>query len=162
MKALIFIITLTLCFNIYAQEGIEKSNVFVRVYDLQGKKINKGRIISDTDTVLYIKQRIGTVTIPIDQIGFIKTKHSSGNNILFGATIGVLHLAIIGITTADPDAWLGWTAVEGATMGAVGGGILGAAIGAITILFKNSETYIINGDVLKWRTFKQAITGYTP
>ena len=41
MKNLFFAIALILSINISAQKGTEKTNVFVRVYDLQGKKLAK-------------------------------------------------------------------------------------------------------------------------
>ena len=162
MKTLIFAITLILSFNIQAQEGTRKSNIFIRVNDLQGKKINKGRIISDNGTALYLGKGDKTVTIPIDQIGLVKTKHTAGNNILTGAAIGATALGAFGIATADPDAWLGYSAGEGAAFGAVIGGIAGASLGATTILFKNAKTYEINGDNLKWKEFKEDINGFGP
>jgi hypothetical protein len=39
MKSLIFVITLILSINVYVQNELENTNIFVRVYDLQGKKI---------------------------------------------------------------------------------------------------------------------------
>ena len=71
---------------------------------------------------------------------------------LIGAATG----AILGITTADPDAWIfGYTASEGAAMGAISGGVSGAAIGGVTILLKNSKTFIIDGYESNWKTFMQ-------
>lgn len=65
-------------------------------------------------------------------------------------------MAILGAASADPDAWiLGYTAAEGATAGALLGGTTGAAIGGITILFKNSKTFIIDGEESNWKTFQQ-------
>lgn len=148
---------------VQAQEDNRKSNIFIRVYDLQGKKINQGRIISDNGTVLYLGKGDKTVSIPIDQIGLVKTKHSAGNNIVLGAAIGATAVGAIGIATADPDAWIfGYTAGEGAAIGAVIGGIAGASLGASTILFKNAKTYIIDGDNLKWKEFKENIIGFSP
>jgi len=71
-----------------------------------------------------------------------------------GATLGV----IMGVSSADPDAWIfGYTAGEGAlvfgSLGAIGGG----AIGGLTSLFKKSETYIINGSEVNWNSFQKKI-----
>ena len=46
---------------------------------------------------------------------------------------------------------------EEAAIGALGGALVGAAIGGITILFKNSKSYEINGDKAKWKAFKEMI-----
>ena len=158
MKNLFFAIALILSFNISAQEGTEKANIFVRVFDLQGKKINKGTIILISETLLQVSRNGEYVEIPVDSIGLIKTKRSAGNNVLIGAASGAIPMALLGAATADPDAWLfNYSAGEGAAAGAFIGGTAGAAIGAITILFKNSTSFIINGDELKLKEFKEMI-----
>ncbi len=158
MKILIFAITLILSINVCAQNGFENTNVFVRVYDLQGKKIGKGKILSISETSLQLNRKGESVKIPVSNIGFIKTKRSAGNNVLIGAIAGATTLGLIGAITAEPDAIIfGFSASEGAAGGAVLGGIAGAAIGGITILFKNSKSYEINGDKAKLKAFKEMI-----
>lgn len=158
MKNLIFAITLILGINVCAQNGFENTNLFVRVYDLQGNKIGKGKILSISETSLQLNRKGESVKIPVSSIGSIKTKRSAGNNVLIGAVTGATTMAILGAATAEPDAWIfGYTAAEGATAGALGGALVGAAIGGITILFKNSKSYEINGDKAKWKAFKEMI-----
>ena len=157
MKNLIFAITLILGINVCAQNGFENTNLFVRVYDLQGNKIGKGKILSISETSLQLNRKGESVEIPVSSIGSIKTKRSAGNNVLIGAVIGATSMAILGTATADPDDGWGWTAAEGAAGGALGGALGGAAIGGITILFKNSKSYEINGDKAKWKAFKEMI-----
>lgn len=158
MKTLIFVITLILSINVCAQNEFENSNVFVRVYDLQGKKIGKGKILSMSETSLQLYKKGNSLTVPIGNIGSIKTKHSGGNNILIGAATGAAVMAILGAASADPDAWiLGYTAGEGAAAGAILGGTAGVAIGGITILFKNSKSFEINGELEKLIAFKEMI-----
>lgn len=158
MKNLIFVITLILSSNVCAQNEFENTNVFVRVYDVQGKKIGKGKILSISDTLLQVYRKEASMKVLVRDIGSIKTKHAAGNNVLVGAAIGATSMAILGAATADPDAWLfGYTAGEGAAAGALLGGTTGAAIGGITILFKNSKSYEINGDMEKWKAFKEMI-----
>jgi hypothetical protein len=160
MKNLFFAIALLLSITISAQEGAEKANVFVRVYDLKGEKISKGKILSISDTLLQLKGGKGSVKIVANSIGLIKTKRSEGNNVLIGAATGATALAILGAATADPNDWLfGYTAGEGAALGVFLGAPIGAAIGGVTILFKKSKSYIINGDELKLKEFKETITG---
>ena len=158
MKNLIFAITLILSINVYAQNEFENTNIFVRVYDLDGKKIGKGKILSISETSLQLYRKGESVKVKVNGIGSIKTKHSAGNNVLVGAATGATTMAILGAATAEPDAWiLGYTAGEGAAIGAFLGGTVGAAIGGITILFKNSKSYEINGDIEKWKAFKEMI-----
>lgn len=158
MKNLLFVIALLLSITINAQEVTKKANIFVRVYDLQNKKISKGNITSISETSLHLNRNGEYVKIPVNKIGSIKTKHSAGNNVLIGAAGGAIPMAILGAATADPDAMIfGYTAGEGAAAGALFGGTIGAAIGGITILFKNSKSYIINGDELKLKEFKELI-----
>lgn len=160
MKTLFFAIAFILSININVQEETKISNVFVRVYDLQNKKISKGQILLISDTSIELKAKKGPIKIESKSIGFIKTKHSAGNNILKGALIGGSFFALIGVATADPDAFiLGYTDREGSAAGAILGGTAGAAIGAATTLFKNSEYYTINGDEFKFKEFKELITG---
>ncbi|MFT5244311.1 MAG: hypothetical protein ACI8QQ_002249 [Psychroserpens sp.] len=160
MKTLFFAIAFVLSININAQEGTKEANVFVRVYDLQNKKISKGNILLISDTSIELKAKKGPMKIEAKGIGLIKTKRSAGNNILKGAVIGGSVFALLGVATADPDAWiLGYTAAEGAAAGAILGGTAGAAIGGLSSLFKNSESYTINGDEFKFKEFKEMITG---
>ena len=162
MKNLIFVITIIFSVNVYAQNPndtvrteIQNTNAFVRVYDLQGKKIGKGRILLISESSLQLNNYD---IIPVSSIGFIKTKRSAGNNVLVGTLVGAAPMAILGAMTADPDALIfGYTAADGAAGGALLGGIAGAAIGGISILFKNSQTYIISGNKELWQSFKESI-----
>ena len=157
MKNLFFAIALILSINVCAQNGFENTNVFVRVYNLQGKKISKGKIFSISETSLQLKGKREPVIIAASSIGLIKTKHSGGNNVLMGAATGATGLAILMAASAGPDDLFdpGGAAAAGAFLG----GIAGAAIGGLTSLFKNSKSYIISGDELKWKEFKETITG---
>lgn len=159
MKNLIITITLILSISVCAQNKFENANIFVRVYNLEGKKISKGKIISISETSLELKWKRESAKIMVNEIGSIKTKRSAGNNVIVGAGTGATVLAFLGAATADPDAWiLGYTVAEGAAAGALIGGTTGAAIGGMSILFKNSETYEINGEIERLKAFKKMIT----
>ncbi|WP_133248441.1 hypothetical protein [Flagellimonas aquimarina] len=54
MKALIFTISLFCCFGICGQDN---ESMFLRVFDLEGNKIAKGKIHAISDTVLTLKLR---------------------------------------------------------------------------------------------------------
>ena len=99
----LFYITLALISSsiLYAQETKNKAAPFVRVYDRNGEKISKGRIVSVTDTSLITGPREKPVNIGVSKIGFIKTKRSVGNNVLWGAAIGTGFGAILGVASGD-------------------------------------------------------------
>lgn len=142
-----------------AQSKDSKKADFVRVYNMQGKKIAKGKILSIADAFLVLKSNKSS-KIALSDIGYIKTKRSAGNNVLTGATVTAAFGAVLGASTANPDAWIfGYTAGEGAAMGIIGGAFLGSAVGGITAIFKNSKTYIINGDRTNWEAFKVIMAG---
>ncbi|PNW27792.1 hypothetical protein BKP44_11465 [Formosa algae] len=112
--------------------SFEDTNVFVRVYDAQGKKINKGHIVSISDTSLQLVKRGETIDVPVNDIGSIKTKYSGWTNVVTGAVLG----AGVGFIAGDPEV----IAI---------GTVAGAAAGWITTLFKKTETFDIDGDAAK-------------
>ncbi|MEN3325079.1 hypothetical protein VP395_15180 [Mariniflexile soesokkakense] len=155
IKILVFTIVLMFNMGIYAQNELKTHSIFVRVYNLEGKKISKGSIVFINDSILGLKNSIEKKKISLKEIGFIKTKRSAGSNVLIGVLAGTTIGAIAGASSADPDDWfLPYTAGEGAVIfggiGALGGGI----IGGFTALPKKVETYIINGDKDKWLLFR--------
>jgi hypothetical protein len=158
MKFLVFTLTLISCSILYAQETKNKEAPFVRVYDLNGKKISKGRIASLTNTSLVVGPREKPVNIEVTRIGFIKTKRSAGNNILWGAAIGAGTGVILGVSSGDTGGgFFSYSKEEGGAAYGIGMMSIGAAIGAITILFKKPLTFPIDGDLSKWKAFKEAM-----
>lgn len=153
-------LTLMASSNLFSQENTNKKKLFVRVYDLEGKKIGKGHVNILNDTLLELKKNSKLIQFNVNDIGTIKTKRSAGHNILIGTAIGATTFAILGAASADPDAWIfGYTAAEGAAVGALGGGLGGAAVGGASVAFKNSVTYPINGNIDKWRIFMEDFNG---
>ena len=158
MKNLFFTIGVLLCVTIYAQEGTIKNTLFVRIYNLEGDKMNKGKVLTVNDTIIQLLKNKETVNIDMRTIGLIKTKRSVGNNVLIGSLIGLTIGAIVGVASADPDAWIfGYSASEGGTGGGLVGAVLGSGLGAATIPLKNSKDYIINGDASRWKVFQEKI-----
>ena len=156
MKRLItFLFLASIGYQVCAQKTI-----FVRVYNLNGKKISKGFVLATTDTSLQLKtESRDTVNLSVNSIGTIKTKRSGGRNVLMGSLVGAGAFAIFGAATADPDVFLGYTAGEGAVGGFILGIPFGAAIGGITVLFKKSGTFEINGDIKNWKAFHSYVSG---
>lgn len=153
MKYLILILTFSLCYSLNAQEKELKSKTFLRVYDLNGKKIAKGKLLSTDKSSLTLKKNKNPITISFENIGSIKTKRSGGNNILMGASIGagaaILLISGLGGSPNDYDVLTG----IGTLIFTVGG----AGIGAITTIDKNSRTFQINGDPIKWEAFRSIL-----
>ncbi|MBT8276807.1 MAG: hypothetical protein KJO39_11725 [Bacteroidia bacterium] len=131
-----------------AQQTEERSDVFVRVFDMQGKKIEKGKIITISDTSLELFRKRESTTIDVRSIGFIKTKRSIGHNFLVGAVAGTL-LGIATVTIDEDYSWSDdgrWVFLVPTVIGAIEGGLWS--------FFKNSKTIIIKGDLAKWQTLK--------
>lgn len=153
LKTLMIVLALSLFTNVHAQNGDINNTMYVRVYNLQGKKMGKGKIFNVTDTLLILKKNSKFLNIKPMDIGFIKTKRSGGYNVLMGSIIGGTSMAILGAATADPNDWiLGYTSAEGAVGGAIIGAATGASVGGITILFKNSKSFKINGENQNWKS----------
>ena len=152
-------LTLLVSSSLYSQEITGTKKLFVRVYNLEGKKIGKGHIVSLTDSLIQLKRGVKSVQFNFKDIGIIKTKRSAGHNILIGAAIGATTFAVLGAASADPDAWIfGYTAAEGAAAGALGGALGGAALGGASVALKKSLTYPIDGNIDKWKIFKEDFT----
>ena len=135
------------CFNISAQEKKLKSNTFLRVYNLQGKKMAKGKLSSTNNNTLTLKRFKKPIIIPVDSIGYIKTKRSVGNNLLTGSAIGAGSVIILS-TGSDESFTEGYTGIGTLLFTGVG-----ASVGAITAMFKNSRIFQIDGDKEKWDVF---------
>lgn len=148
MRLFISVTLLLLAFTV----GAQKSE-FVRVYDLSGNKIHKGKIIAVTETSLQLDGGKEPITIPVTSIGRIRTKRSPGSNVVWGAALGGVAGSIMGLATADEDELFGYSAGQGFSGGFLLGLLPGAAAGGITALFKKPVTYEISGDLNKWKSF---------
>ena len=155
MKYLIVLLALNLCSSSLSQSKNDDTEVFIRIYDLEGKKIYKGSVVSVSDSKLQISRSAEKIDIPVNSIGKIKTKRSSGHNVLVGTGIGSATFALLGALPNDDGGFVsgGYSSGEGFAVGTIIGAPFGAAIGGITALFKKSETFIINGNEAKWREF---------
>ncbi|PZP50744.1 MAG: hypothetical protein DI598_04885 [Pseudopedobacter saltans] len=130
-------------------------NVFVRIYDLTGKKIAKGRIVEITDSTILLKGY--EEAIHISEVGFLRTKHSMGSNLGWGTLIGFSALTTVGyiVYANNNDAYLaGLNILAGATLGTLAGFVGGA----ITLPFKKIVQYDVNGDSEKWQAFRFGIS----
>lgn len=135
------------------QAGAQKK-LFVRVYDNSGKRIQNGFVVGTTDSSLRLYKNKDTIDLPITGFSFLKTKRSAGHNLLLGSVIGAGTFAFIGMASANPDDFLGYTAAEGFAGGILFGAPAGAAIGGLAALLKKSRTFTINGNPDQWKEFQ--------
>lgn len=143
-----------MAFCAISSSSIGQNFGFARVFDANGTKIAKGRVISVTESVLQLAKNNQMIDVPVSDIGTIKTKRSEYHNIAIGAGFGALTGAFLGIASADEDAFLGYNEIEGALGGAILGAPIGAAVGGLTGLFKGSRTFDIGGDGAKMKAFE--------
>ena len=132
-----------------------KSNSFVRVFDAQGNKIGKGKIISHDDNSLTLKKGKDSQRLALNDIGSIRTKRSVGNNFAKGAVVGAgvgLIFAIGNSSSGD-----GFLEEEGYSTGIPMLAAIGAGIGGIAAIFKESNHFIVDGDSQKWEQFRGMI-----
>ena len=143
---------------VYWQTNAQQ-NPFVRVYNLQGMKMNSGRVFAATDSSLQLKARRGEVIdLPAKTIGAIKIGRTTGHNISIGALSGGVLLGLIaGLDASGNDAGgnsFFTPAQTGVIVGVVLGMPIGAAAGGITALFKKSNIFIIDGRSNQWKEFQ--------
>jgi hypothetical protein len=154
-KLTLFVLFLISGFGL-AQEAVSPEYLFIRVYNLEGKKIANSPLISVTDNSISLEVKDSVLTIPVAEIGKIRTKHSFGANVLFGAIAGgCLGLALIA-GDAETGQSSGYTG-EDRVAAVVGGLFLGAAVGLGTGVFKNSKVYQINGDLEALKKFRETL-----
>lgn len=142
----------------YAQNEVKKYNIYLRVYNLEGKQISKGSLTFINDSLLELKGSSKQEKISLREIGFIKTKRAAGNNVLIGAATGAALGAVLIASSSDPNDWVfSYTPAEGGLIGGLSGAFVGGGVGGITSFFKKSETFIINASDVNWSLFQQTI-----
>lgn len=163
IKTIVMLFILACSLNVIGQNVSNESRIFIRVYNLEGKKVNKGQFQFINDSVLGIRQSGKLVELDIKEIGLIKTKRSPGHNVLVGGASGVVAGAILGSLNSPTDSsggtftWAGGSRGDELASGLTVGILSGTVIGGITALFKNSETFIIDGDINNLKAFAEMI-----
>lgn len=170
MKTIIKItfLSIFLISNVSLAQNEKSKQLFVRVFDINGNKFEKGPVSYVNDTLLVLNKKTEVVKIKVSIIGQIKTKRSTGHNVLVGSAVGGITLAIVGAATSkeetktgtgffgDFEYSSGTSSGEGAAIGGMVGLGAGALVGLGTSIFKKSRTYRIDGDLEKWRLFLES------
>jgi hypothetical protein len=73
------------------QSADAQKPAFFRIYDANGKKVNKGNIYGLSDTSLTLTRRNLFVETPISQIHVIKSKRTTGHRVMMTA------LTVVGV-----------------------------------------------------------------
>lgn len=156
MKTLFLAVALVAGIAAFAQKAPLNSRSFIRVYDLEGEKFSDGKIRSFSDTTLLLS---GEQLIDPAAIGLIKTKRSTGNNVLIGTISAAILGGIIAAAEHDPDEYFASTPEGDFMAGFVLSAPVGALLGWLSSFLKDSRTFIINGDLQKWRDFQNSLDG---
>ena len=155
MKYRILFFTLFIALNVSAQK---KSSEFIRVFDIEGKKIAKGKILQITENSVILKNN-PRIHLPTNNIGYIKSKRSNKHNVLLGTAAGggIGLVAVLSSSGSSGGGLAAGTSKGISVVFAVVVTALGTGVGYLTTLFKKSETYMINGDLIKWMSFKKTM-----
>ncbi|GAA4291827.1 hypothetical protein GCM10023163_07410 [Aestuariibaculum suncheonense] len=149
--------------SISAQEENKTQKLFLRVFDMDGKKIGKGHIHSINDSLIVLSKAKKLKKIHPKEIGKIKTKRSGGHNVLVGATSGALVGVVLGSVNPPTDSsggtftWAGGSSGDELASGVTVGVISGTIIGGISALFNNPKTFVIESNPEKWNAFVNSV-----
>jgi hypothetical protein len=165
MKKL-FLLSIILTLNVTFLHAQKK--IFIRVYDLSGHKSAKGFLAGTTDTSVLILKDSVPVSIPVSNIGHIKTKRSIGHTILLSSIIGGVTFGIIGAASGEKDVNDGtlggslhdavnFSPGEGFEAGLLLGSIITGGVGAIIHAAGRHHTFTINGNLENFKHERQAI-----
>lgn len=137
-----------------------QKTIFIRVFDESGKKSHKGFLSSVSDSSLTIRNGGNLTEISASRVSVIKIKRSFGHTVAISSGIGATGFSIYGAATADPDAFLGYTAGEGAIGGFALGAFLGAVVGSLIAIPNKRPVLDINMDQQEWLKAKSALSFY--
>jgi len=135
--------------NIHAQK-----NIFIRLYDLNGKKIGKGNLLPGTDSTIDVLRGKRTNTFSISNVGGVKTKRTFGHSVLIGTGVGVglatIGIAVSAIASNSNNEETSFDAGLIALGLPYAGAFVGTVVGAIT----KRRTFEIKGNADNWKPLK--------
>ena len=153
-----FLLSMALLPAFYLLAVSQTKQVFIRVFDLSGKKIAKGVLAQTTDSSIFIKKDTNMREIPVSSIGYIKTRRSIAHGALTGAIIGGLIVGTLSAVSSDEgDSGFNvfnYSPAEGFALGMLSGGAGGALIGAFIASTKTRTKLTLNGSLNEWQKQK--------
>ena len=173
-KFIVYIVLISLAvFYLSASVNAQKK-IFIRIYPTHSSNTIKGFYAGHTDSALIIISKHQPDTIFYSGIQQIRTRRSTGHNILISTLIGAIAGTATGVIAhkdrppVDPNCQLcniineafTTTQAEDAAGGAILGAAAGAAAGTITGLTKRKETLIVAGDFQNWKMIKTRLDAW--
>lgn len=147
-------IALLLVLLIADKNACAQKNMFIRLYDLDGKKIGKGNLLPGTDSTIEVLRDKKTNTFSIAKVGSVKTRRTFGHSVLVGTGIGVGLGTVAGIISASTNDIEDQVTSFDAGLIALGLPYVGALVGTIVAAATKRKSFEINGDAAKWKPVK--------
>lgn len=148
MRIWIFLLCMLSVIPAYSQRR------FYRIYNRNNDKIAAGFITAVRDSSLVLRTPEGQRKISVEKIGKLKSGHSSAPNIVGGMLVGGITGAAVGAKKdpAPSSTYTGTMINQSERGGSAAAGfflgmIAGAAIGGLSVAFKNVTIYEINGNI---------------
>ena len=138
-------------------------DLFIRIFDQQGRKIAKGVLTATTDSSIILLNSKKTHEIPLKDIGVIKTKRSFGHPIVMGAITGSLAGGLLGLIasgtddSSDDSILFEPSDEEYALGGVFAGAVIGGGIGTIIAAIRKRKSIVINGDAKEWQQQRKVL-----
>jgi hypothetical protein len=153
-KLLIVMIIILACDGVIA-----KSQLFVRVFQLNGEIQARGFVIEATDSSLILSNNTsGNLNINYSNISRIITSRTAGHNVVIGSLLTAFTMGVAGAAIAEPgDLGTGFSSGEGFALGVIFGIPIGAVLGGASALLKNRNVFEINGNLDNWRVFEKYV-----
>jgi hypothetical protein len=79
-KIITLLVIIALCTTGYSQQNCK--SIFIRVFDHQGRKFEKGFLAGTSDSTLTLSNGNHTIEIPMGKIDELKLKRSLGHTVL--------------------------------------------------------------------------------
>lgn len=137
------------------------SQLFLRLYNEDQKKIGKGNLVNSSDSTITLSDDgKNEDTFFISRVAYIKTKRSAGGSIALGSGVGAIIPALIAdaIARNDDDDEIGvngWRIIGiSIASGAVAGTLAGIISGAVT----KRQKLMIHGDKEKWKPVREKLS----
>ncbi|WP_242117692.1 hypothetical protein [Aestuariivivens sediminicola] len=157
LKILMFIglcLLLSTHCEIHSQADVKHKDVVFVVYNNQGKKIHRGKVIFINDSSLGLIKNGKCITINTNRIGSIKTKPSGLKNRPLGSHIRASLRILIEAASSAPEKRWGYMAGEGAVESSKPSVNEVVTDHACTMESIMNDTFIINGREENWNSFR--------
>ena len=88
-----------------------EKRTFLRIFDVSGKAIVRGHLISESQTDLIMRRGSDTLDVPRSDIGKIREGRSVGHYVLIGSVVIIIPTAIVAAAVAASFASMGTLAM---------------------------------------------------